>query len=176
LLQVADPDRTVTHFPSVCGGLFAQVEAVEAGGDAVVPQVFDVPEMTVSVTAHELHAVVCGCGHVTRADAPPGASAPAVYGPNVATFAAYLSAQHHVPVGRVSEILADIAGIEVSSGWVTDACRRVEQAVAEANTAITDAIAEAGVARFDESVTRVNGKSHWMHTAATATLTAVPHR
>src|ERR1700716_2165427 len=33
LLQVADPDRTVKHFPSVCGGLFARVEAVEAGGD-----------------------------------------------------------------------------------------------------------------------------------------------
>ena len=60
----------------------------------------------------------------------------------------------------------------MSSGWVTDACRRVEQAVAEANTAITDAIAEAGVAHFDESVTRMNGKNQWMHTAATATLTA----
>ena len=170
--QVVDPDRTVKHFPSVCGGCSRRLRRSKRVGDAVVRQVFDVAEMTVSVTAHELHAVVCGCGHVTRADAPPGVSAPAVYGPNVTTFAAYLSAQHHVPVGRVSEILADIAGIEVSSGWVTDACTRVERAVAEANTAITDAIAEAGVAHFDESVTRVNGKNHWMHTAATATLTA----
>jgi hypothetical protein len=36
-----------------------------------------------------------------------------------------LSAQHHIPVGRIVEILADVAGIEVSAGWVTDACKRV---------------------------------------------------
>lgn len=60
----------------------------------------------------------------------------------------------------------------MSSGWVGDACGRVEQVIVEANTAITDAIAEAGVAHFDDSVTRVKGKNHWMHTAATATLTA----
>jgi hypothetical protein len=30
----------------------------------------------------------------------------------------------------------------------------------------------AGVAHFDGSVTRVAGKNHWMHTAATAALTA----
>jgi transposase-like protein len=109
---------------------------------------------------------------VTRADAPAGASAPAVYGPTVTAFAAYLSAQHHIPVGRIVEVLADLAGIEVSSGWVTDACKRAEQAVAGANTAIRDVIAGSGVAHFDESVTRVNGRNHWMHTAATATLTA----
>jgi transposase len=109
---------------------------------------------------------------VTRAQAPAEASAPAVYGPNVTAFAAYLSAQHHIPVARIVEVLADIAGIEVSSGWVTGACRRVEQALADANEAIKDAIAGSDVAHFDESVTRVNGHNHWMHTAATVALTA----
>lgn len=124
------------------------------------------------MTERVLHALACSCGRVTRADAPAGALAPAVYGPNVTALAAYLSAQHHLPVGRITEVLADIAGIEVSSGWVTDACKRAERAVADANTAIKDAIAQAGVAHFDESVTRVNGRNHWMHTAATAVLTA----
>ncbi|MDB4872470.1 MAG: transposase [Gemmatimonadales bacterium] len=109
---------------------------------------------------------------MTRAQAPAEASAPAVYGPNVTAFAAYLSAQHHIPVARIVEVLADIAGIEVSSGWVTGACRRVEQALADANEAIKDAIAGSDVAHFDESVTRVNGHNHWMHTAATVALTA----
>jgi transposase len=90
----------------------------------------------------------------------------------VTALAAYLSAQHHIPVGRIAEILADACGIEVSTGWITAARQRVEVAVAEAGTAIEEAIVAAPVAHFDESVTRVNGRNHWMHTAATATLTA----
>jgi transposase len=172
LAQVAEPDRRVKHFPSACGGCSRRLSRSRRVGDPVHRQVFDVPEMKVSVTEHVLHALACGCGHVTRAKAPAGASAPAVYGPNVTSFAAYLSTQHHIPVMRIVEVLADIAGIEVSAGWVTDACKRVEQSVAGANEAIRDAIAKAGVAHFDESVTRVNGRNHWMHTAATATLTA----
>ncbi|MEV7964749.1 transposase [Sphaerisporangium sp. NPDC088356] len=35
-----------------------------------------------------------------------------------------------------------------------------------------DRAALVGVAHFDESVTRVSGKNHWLHVAATATLTA----
>ena len=35
-----------------------------------------------------------------------------------------------------------------------------------------EAFAAAPVAHFDESVTRVAGRTHWMHTAATARLTA----
>lgn len=172
LAQVMTPDRRVRRFPRRCGGCSGRLNRSKRVGDPVRWQVFDVPEMKVFVTEYELHALVCGCGRVTRADAPAGAVAPAVYGPNVTTLAAYLSAQHHIPVGRIVEVLADIAGVEVSSGWVTDACRRVEQAVAGANEAVKDAIAGSEVAHFDESVTRVAGKNHWMHTAATATLTA----
>jgi hypothetical protein len=109
---------------------------------------------------------------MTRAQGPAWVSAPAAYGPNVTALAAYLSAQHHVPVVRVAEILADVCGAGVSAGWVTEACRRVEAAVAPANAVIRDAIAAAAVAHFDESVTRVAGRNHWMHTAATARLTA----
>lgn len=172
LAQVARPDRRVKHFPGTCGGCSRRLIRSRRAGEPVGRQVFDVPPMRVPVTEHVLHALSCGCGHVTRADAPAGVPAPAVYGPNVTSLAAYLSAQHHIPVGRIVEVLADVAGIEVSPGWVTEACRRAGQAVAAANSSIRDAIAGSGAAHFDEAVTRVNGKNHWMHTAATATLTA----
>jgi len=146
-------------------------------------QVFDVPEAGVEVTEHQLFAVGCGgCGAVTRASAPPGVGAPACYGPNVTAVAAYLAAQHHIPTDRVVEILADLAGIEVSAGWVADACRRVKDAVQPANEAIKDALAAAPVAYFDESVTRVAARNHWLHTAPLAAhrrdgdVDRVPHR
>jgi len=173
LAQVARPDKRVRHFPARCGRCDGHLRRRDRDGDPVRRQVFDVPEMAVQVTEHELHALGCGrCGAVTRAAAPAWASAPAAYGPGVTALAAYLSAQHHVPVGRVVEILADACGAGISAGWVTEACRRAEAAVIPAVEAVKDAIAAAPVAHFDESVTRVAGRNHWMHTAATATLTA----
>lgn len=172
LAQVERPDRRVRHFPRRCGGCSRRLKRSWRAAEPVRRQVFDVPEMKVHVTEHVLHALACPCGRVTRADAPAQASAPAVYGPNVTALAAYLSAQHHLPVGRVAEVLADVAGIEVSTGWVTEACKRTERSLALAGEAIREAITDADVAHFDESVTRVAGRNHWMHAAATATLTA----
>ncbi len=174
LSQVAVPDEQVPHFPAVCDGCGDQFDPVaEPAGDPVVRQVFDVPEVRVRVTAHLLHVLACtGCGVRTRAVAPLGVTGPAVYGPMVTTLAAYLAAQHHIPVARIVEILADLAGIDVSPGWVTTACTRMAAAVSPVNEAIKDAIAGAAVAHFDETVTRVAGRNHWLHAAATSRLTA----
>jgi transposase/regulator of replication initiation timing len=173
LSQVPVADEQVDHFPRACGGCGDGLDPAAVAGDPVVRQVFDVPEVRVRVTAHLLHVLACaGCGVATRAAAPVGVSAPAVYGPTVTMLAAYLAAQHHIPVARIVEILADLAGIEVSVGWVMSACTRMAAAVAPANKAIKDAIAEAPVAHFDETVTRVAGRNHWLHTAVTGRLTA----
>jgi transposase len=174
LSQVAVPDEQVPHFPAVCDGCGDRLDpATGPAADPIIRQVFDVPEVRVRVTAHLLHVLACaGCGTRTRATAPAGVSAPAVYGPMVTMLAAYLAAQHHIPVARIVEILADLAGIEVSPGWVTTACTRMAAAVEPANEAIKDAIADAPVAHFDETVTRVAGRNHWLHAAATSRLTA----
>ncbi|WP_326642639.1 IS66 family transposase [Streptosporangium sp. NBC_01755] len=173
LMQVDCPTWTVPHLPSACGGCGGDLTDATPAGVAVIRQVFDIPEVKAEVTAHELHALACGgCGTVTRAAAPAFATAPAVYGPRVSALAAYLSAQHHIPVGRVAEVLADLAGIEVSTGWISDTVTKVAQVLAPVNARIRDAIAAASVAHFDESVTRVSGRNHWLHVAATPALTA----
>jgi transposase len=174
LSQVAVADEEVDHYPAVCDGCGNGLDAAAApAADPVVRQIFDVPEVRVRVTAHLLHVLTCpGCGARTRAAAPPGVTAPAVYGPTVTMLAAYLAAQHHIPVARIVEILADLAGIEVSPGWVMTACARMATAVEPANEAIKEAIAAAPVAHFDETVTRVAGRNHWLHAAATGRLTA----
>jgi transposase len=173
LSQVAVPDEQVPHFPAVCDGCGDGLDpAAGPVGDPVVRQVFDVPEVRVRVTAHLLHVLAyAGCGARTRAAAPAGVTGPAVYGPTVTMLAAYLAA-HHIPVARITEILADLTGIGVWPGWVMTACTRMAAAVAPANEVIKDAIADAPVAHFDETVTRVAGRNHWLHAAATGRLTA----
>ena len=173
LAQVVVPDDEVPHFPSSCGRCSRSLDR-SAVTDAVVRrQVFDLPQFRFEVTEHQMFALRCGgCDAVTRAEAPVWASAPAVYGPNVTTAAAYLSAEHHIPVDRIGQLLADLVGIEVSPGWVHTACQRAQKAVASANEAIKDALVVAPVVYFDESVSRVACHNHWLHVASTPRLTA----
>lgn len=173
LAQVVSPNERVPHFPSTCGRCAQALDPSAVTGDVVVRQVFDLPEFHVEVTEHQMFALCCGnCDAVTRADAPAWASAPAVYGPSVTAAAAYLSAEHHIPVDRICQLLADLVGIEVSPGWVHTACRRAQQAVAPANEAIKDALVAQPVVYFDESVSRVQCHNHWLHVATTPKLTA----
>lgn len=142
-------------------------------GDVVRRQVFDLPGFRFEVTGHQMYAWCCArCDAVTRAQAPAWACAAAVDGPDVTTAAAYLSAGHHLPVGRVCQILADLAGIGVSPGWVSTACHRAHRAIAPASEATRDALAAAPVVYFDESVSRVACRHHWLHVAATPRVTA----
>lgn len=106
------------------------------------------------------------------ADAPVWAAAPASYGPHVTAAAAYVSAEHHIPVDRVGQLLADLAGSEVSAGGVQTACQRAEQAVAPANEAIREALVKTAVVYCEESVSRVACRNHWLHGATTPKLTA----
>jgi transposase len=173
LAQVAVPDAEVPHFPPACGRCARSLDRRAVVGEVVRRQVFDLSEFRFTVTEHQLHALRCaGCDAVTRADAPVWASAPATYGPYVTTAAAYLSAEHHIPVDRVCQLLADLAGIEVSPGWVQTACQRAQQAVAPANEAIREALVAQPVVYFDESVSRVVCRNHWLHVATTPKLTA----
>jgi transposase len=173
LAQVTSPDHRVRHFPSSCGRCAHALDRSAVAGDVVRRQVFDLPEFHVEVTEHQMFALCCGkCDAVTRAEAPAWASAPAVYGPGVTAAAAYLSAEHHIPVDRIGQLLADLVGIEVSPGWVHAACQRAQRAVAPANEAIKDALAVAPVVYFDESVSRVACHNHWLHVATTPKLTA----
>lgn len=173
LAQVAVPNTEIPHFPPSCGRCDEVLDRGAVVGDVVRRQVFDLPEFGFTVSEHQLHALRCSrCGAVTRAQAPVWAGAPAVYGPNVTAAAAYLSAQHHIPVDRVCEILADLAGIEVSAGWVHSACQRAQQALAPATEAIAEALVAEPVVYFDESVSRVACRNHWLHVATTSKLTA----
>jgi hypothetical protein len=83
LAQVARPDRELRHEPACCGrcgtGLAGRpVTGVERR------QVFDLPEVAVTVTEHQLIERECGCGHRTTAAAPQGAEAPVRTGPRIA--------------------------------------------------------------------------------------------
>lgn len=168
---VADPDEIVEHVPASCGGCGAGLADAVADG-VVRRQVHDIPPITARVVEHRLHRLRCRCGHRTRAQAPAGVGAPAIYGPNLRALAVYLVVYQHVPVARAAELIADVTGARPSTGWITSTLGPTAVAVAPANAVILDLIRAASVAHVDETSSNITGIRWWLHVACTPLLTA----
>ena len=162
LAQVARPDREVPHEPGCCGRCGAGLAGRPVTG-VERRQVFDLPEVAVTVTEHQLIERECGCGHRTRAAAPRGGEAPVQYGPRVAAIIVYLYAGQFLSKERTAQALAELFGIALSSGTVAGITARAAGRLDGFLAQVRDTIAAAEVAGFDETGFRVDGRLHWVH-------------
>lgn len=168
---VADPDEVVDHVPVECAGCGGDLADAEEFG-AVVRQVRDIPPVRVKVIEHRMHKRACGCGTVTCAVAPAGVDGPVCYGSNLRTLAVYLVVFQHVPVERAAQLIADLTGATVSTGWVTGQVAKTAQALVEVEALIKTLITMATVIGADETTVNVAGTKQWLHVARTELLTA----
>ena len=170
LAQAARPDRELRHEPACCGRCGAGLAGRPVTG-VERRQVFDLPEVAVTVTEHQLIERECGCGHRTRAAAPPGAEAPAQYGPRVAAIIVYLYIGQFLSKKRTAQALAELFGIPLSTGTVAGITARAAGKLGGFLEHARDQIADSEVAGFDETGFRVDGKLHWVHCARTGKYT-----
>ena len=173
LSLVENPDTIVDHAPSACSGCGAGLRRTDRAG-VIRRQVVDLPPVRPSVTEHRLHRLRCrGCRHITTAAAPAEATAPACYGPNVTALAVYLLTYQHIPVARTAQLLADLLGLPVSTGWVAGVLTPVATNLDEFAERVEQALRAAPVAHFDETGIRVEGRTSGATTpAATPTTCA----
>lgn len=172
LMRSSDPDAVVDHVPFSCRECGLDLTAAAEAG-VVVRQVIDIPEVSASTTEHRMHKRRCGCGVVTAAAAPPEATAPVVYGPNLRALTVYLLVFQHVPVERTALLLADVCGAAVSTGWVCRTLAQTSDALADVDKLIKTLLVAAYVLHVDETSTQVAGRRYWLHVACTPLLTAL---
>jgi transposase len=170
LAQVARPGREVRHEPGCCERCGAGLAGRPVTG-VERRQVFDLPEVAVTVTEHQLVERECGCGHRTRAAAPQGAEAPAQYGPRIAAIIVYLYIGQFLSKERTAQALAELFGIPLSSGTVAGITARAAGRLGRFLERVRDNITASEVAGFDETGFRVDGKLHWVHCARTGKYT-----
>lgn len=171
LRLVDDPDEVIDHVPAACAGCGGDLAGAAPAGWAR-RQVHDIPPVTATVTEHRLHRRQCPCGTTTTAVTPDGVDGTAVYGPGLRALAVYLLVYQHVPVARTAELIADLTGARVSTGWVCSNLTRAADALAEVEAIVKTLITLATIGHFDETSLNVNGAKWWLHVAATGTLTA----
>jgi transposase len=169
LLPVDRPDHQFRYEPEVCAGCGAGLAGAPLVG-VEQRQVFDLPPVALEVTGHELLVRQCPCGRVTKAAAPAGVAAPVQYGPRIAGAGVYLFHGQFLSKGRTAAALGDLFGAPVAAGTVASWTAKTAAGITEeVIPVITDRIAQAPVAHFDETGLRTAGKLHWMHSASTDT-------
>ena len=115
LSQVAIADEYQVHEPGPCDGCGADLAgAMEVG--RVRRQMFDLPEVALEVTEHQIVSRRCACGAVTCGRAPPSVAAPVQYGPRVRAATVYLMHEQFLSKARTAATMADLFGVPLAQG------------------------------------------------------------
>jgi transposase len=170
LSQVTGPDDVVVHSPVRCRACSKSLTDGEVISETV-RQVFDTPEPVVIVVEHRAEKRRCVCGCDTTAGFPVGVSAPAVYGPNIKAHALYLMCAQHVPRERCAQSLADLFGVNVSTGTLDNWMREAADALVGFLTTVAAQLQDQPVLHADETSVRSAKSSVWFHVTSTALLT-----
>lgn len=165
-----DPDEIQVHPPVCCAACGDDLDTAPVVGEEV-RQVFDLPPIQIKVVEHRVQHRMCRCGEVTTGEFPSQASAPTCYGPGVAALGVYLLGRQHLPVERTAELMGDLFGARVSTGWLSSLMPAAQSRLGEFVATIRDRLRSAPVAHFDETGGRVNAKLWWIHVAATGRYT-----
>jgi len=164
------PDKVVPHPPVLCSACGEDLADAEVTGE-VRRQVIDISKVTATAIDHVAERRRCRCGHETVGSFPPEARAPVCWGPEVRALAVYLMDRQHLPAERTAELLAELLGARVSTGWLwqvqAEAARGLEPFV----SAVKDALAGSAVLHADETGTRIGVDKAWVHTLTSNLLT-----
>lgn len=111
------PDDIEKHIPSYCNccGKDLSSFSYEFAGKR---QVFDIPEIKIKLTEHQVFAKVCTCGHETTCDYPFGVNVPVSYGNNVESLVGYFHSRQYLPFMRMKELFNNVFHLPISEGGI----------------------------------------------------------
>ena len=170
LAMVEKPDRIERHQVERCERCGRSLAACPPEG-VEKRQVHDLPPLRLIVTEHQAEMKRCSCGHLNKAAFPEGVNAPVQYGSGVKAAAVYLKNYQFLPYERTCELLGDFFNCPMSEGTLANLIGECHARLDEPVQQIKERIAQAPVAQFDESGSRVEKKLWWLHAASTATAT-----
>jgi transposase len=176
LRLVDEPDVTIAHAPSACGGCGADLAGAEVF-EIQRRQVVDLPPTPPRphVTEYRICSLTCrACGVTTEPEVPGHASGRVQYGPRAKARAAWLVCAHFLPIRRAALTLNALLGFSLSTGFLAgvraQAARLLENGFLPHVRAL---IATAPVAHADETLARAEGALRYLHVACTEHLTAM---
>jgi transposase len=174
LRLVEDPDERIgipAPATCACGASLAEEKVVGVRRR----QVHDLPEIPAPVVTEYRADVKCcpTCQVEVAGEFPAGVNAPVMYGPEITTRVADVVVGHHVPVHRSTILVAELLGMQVSTGFAAGLRGRAAAAIREGGfcEAVKKLLASAPVVHADETFARAAGTTRYVHVACTDHLT-----
>ena len=135
-----------------------------AGVAQVVCAAYDrieMPKVEPDVTRVLLYGGTCPCcSRGFKAQPPPGLEPGSPFGPNLRAFVIYLRSVQGIPLERLSQVLRDLFGLEISEGALVNILCASRGAFASQTEAIKSRLKSGPVLESDETGIRV-GKANW---------------
>jgi transposase len=123
----------------------------------------EIPEIRPDVTRVILHGGVCPCCRGRfKAQAPQGLERGSPFGPNLRALAIYLRFTQAVGFERLSLLMRDLLGLEISEGALVNILKAAREPFQAASAAIRARLLSASAIGSDETGLRVGKRSWWL--------------
>lgn len=144
----------------------------EPGQISARRQVFDLPPQALVVREHRTERKVCSdCGQVHQGTFPQAVTAPVQYGHRVKALVSLLSVGHHMSVGGIKSLFADLFGYAINQSTIQGINTLYYKQLSLEQALIAKQLQTEKVVHADESGVRVAGKLHWLHVACSSLFT-----
>jgi len=166
-------------FACHCQGCGADVSGVAQSPCETYDRV-EIPEIKPDVTRVSLHGGVCpGCAKRFKAEPPEGLGPGSPFGPNLRAFVIYLRSVQGIPLARLSDVLLDLFGLDISEGALVNILSASREPFTAQMNLIKAQLLSGTALASDETGMRV-GKANWwlwvFHHGDSAIFVADKHR
>jgi transposase len=171
---VDDPEHRFWYPPAQCRECGTDLSGEEVFAQRR-HQVTDIrPAPPPEVTEHVAQSKQCPCcGTVSEGELPAGVRARASSGPEAHAQAANLTSGNFIPVGRAAQLMREMAGIGVSTGWIAGVRAKAAALIGTSGFTglVKELLRQAEAVHADETPARAAGGMRYVHLACTRFLT-----
>lgn len=167
LSVIAEPDDVVSHMHADCTLCPYHDSCLEKACVKETRHEIDA-EVVVNVTAHQL-IVVKECplhGDVKAGTFPDDIKAAVQYGKNLQAMVVAFNTVGAVSINRTHEILGSVFNIPLSTGTIKNMVTRCADCLTPTYNKIRRIMVNLGLMHCDETGTRIDGKTWWVHNAS----------
>jgi transposase len=157
----SDPDQVISAKAKVCPHCGEGVSDAGQSLQAVYDKI-ELPPVKPIVTRVEQYGGRCaGCGQPYVAPVPAGMEPGTPFGASVQSLATYLRYTHAISYERLSALLSQVFGLDISEGGLANVFQRVKGRLDHGVTEILTRLRSSRLICSDETSARVNGQQQW---------------
>jgi transposase len=159
--HVENPDEIIKCSPSTCTSCGNSLDGID-GILKAIRQLIDIPPIKPHVAEYQLLEITCPCGCKNVGSFPEGIKAPVQFGDNLKSLIIYLNIFHHLPYDRLTQILTDLLGIDISEGTIDNILDTAKSRAEPYYDKIRELILKSKWIGSDETGIRVNDENWFL--------------